>query len=285
MTKEKTYHVSLFDIWMEHSEHKEMHRHDFHEIFLNVDGDGEQYTPEGDIRMKKEDIFFFPASIDHIGNGAPGGHCLGGVINLDEKLFLGENDLFPESKAVLKALTREGKKGHYRINVNPSGRKKLFSIFYEMLTEIREKRPGFRTAVNALMHQFLIIILRNSQLDIQEKGDRQPVSFDKIKDTINFLETHFFDQVDIDHAAHMSNMSRSHFHAVFKQITGKTYIEFLNNLRVKHADKLLKTTDLEIEAIAFRSGFTSVSHFYKVFKETTGTTPKKIRSQKHKFIM
>lgn len=277
MNKEEAIH--LFDIWMEHSPYKEMHRHDYHEIFLALNGPGEQITPEGKIQMKTGDIFFFPAGINHIGNGAVNSHCLGGIIDVHEKVFLEDHGLFPESKAVLKALTKQARKGSYRINVNPEGQKKTFDIFYEMLTELRERKPGFRTTVNALMHQFLMTILRNSQLDIREKGDSLPVSLDKIKDTISFLETHYCDQITIDHAAHMANMSRSYFHALFKEVTGKTYIEFINDLRVKHADELLRTTELNTENIAFKSGFTSVSHFYKVFKESTGSTPKQVRKK------
>ena len=281
MIKESNTPIYIFDIRMEHSEYKAMHRHDFHEFFLTLDGTGEQYTAEGTIRTKKGDLFFFPAGIDHIGNGAPAGSCLGGVINLIEKFFLGETGIYPESREVLKTLTRNAKRGNYKITVNNAGRQQLFDLFQAMLEEIRAKKAGYKCMVNALMHQFLVTILRNSQLDIKPEKPATPLTVEKIHETVKFLETHFFDQIDIDHAAQMSNMSRSYFHANFKEVTGTTYIEFLNGLRIKNADLLLKTTDLDIDTIAFRSGFTSVSHFYKVFKESTGTTPKMIRSRKH----
>lgn len=273
--------IYLFDIRMEYSEYKEMHRHDFHELFITLDGIGEQYTTEGTLKMKKGDVFFFPAGIEHIGNGSPSGNCLGGVINLHEKLFLGDTNIYPESREVLKIITRNAKKGNYKISINNKGRQQLFSLFQIMLEETRTKKTGYRCIVNSLMHQLLMVILRNSQLNIKSATLEMPVIVEKINDTVKFLETHFFDQIDIDHAAQMSDMSRSYFHANFKEITGMTYIEFLNDLRVKNADMLLKTTDLDVDTIAFRSGFTSVSHFYKVFKENTGTTPKKIRSKKH----
>jgi AraC-like DNA-binding protein len=275
MARNKTTAVDLFDVWMEHSEYKEMHRHDFHEIFLNLEGSGEQYTSEGTIKMKKGDVFFFPAGIEHIGNGGPSGNCLGGVININEKLFLGDS-IYSESGEVFKSLTRNAKEGHYKINISNVGRKQLLLIFQNMLEEIRVKKAGYRSIVNSFMHQFLIVILRNSQLNFHIKSTDTSITVDKINDTIQFLKTHFFDQIDIDHAAQMSNMSRSYFHANFKKVTGKTYIEFLNDLRIKSADKLFKTTELDTNTIAFRSGFTSVSHFYKVFKETTGNTPKKL---------
>jgi len=269
--------ISIFDIKMKFSEHKGMHRHDFHELFLTLNGSGKQYTPQGIINMKKGDIFIFPAGVAHIGNGGPAENCVGGVINFYEKNIFGDFNQNIESFEILKILAKNAKKGNYKISITKTGRKQLFSIFYDMLEESKNKKSGYKCMLSSLMHQFFIAILRNSQLDISASTLTPPITVDKINDTIQFIKNHFTKQVDIDQAAQMANMSRSYFHANFKKVTGKTYIRFLNDLRVESADRLLKTSKLDTEEIAFRSGFTSVSHFYKVFKEATGISPKKIR--------
>lgn len=279
MQEKKTPPIVLFDIKMEYFAHREMHTHDFHEFFLTLNGYGEQYTSRGTLKMKRGDIFFFPAGEKHIGNGAPGGDCVGGVINLHERNFLGGSDIYPESEEILKSLVRNSRKGGFKITLAATGREKVFSIFQVMLEETRIKKTGYRCVVNSLMHQFLIEILRNSQLCIPADIQDLPVSEDKINFIILFLENHFTEQVDINRAARMANMSRSYFHAKFREVTGKTFIRYLNDLRIKHAEELLKSGSLNTETVAFRSGFTSISHFYKVFREAAGKTPARSREE------
>jgi transcriptional regulator GlxA family with amidase domain len=127
------------------------------------------------------------------------------------------------------------------------------------------------------MHQLLITILRNSQLNITEETQNSSMINEKIQDAVIFIETNFTTQIDINQVAKIANMSRSYFHANFKEVTGRTFVDYLNDLRVENACNLLKNTDLDIATVACRSGFTSVSHFYRVFKSNTDTSPQKIR--------
>lgn len=56
---------------------------------------------------------------------------------------------------------------------------------------------------------------------------------------------------------------------MFRKYTGKTYSEYLTELKLDYSKKLLLTTDLSITDICFSSGFSSVSNFLKAFKQKT----------------
>lgn len=270
--------ISVFDIWMDYSDYRDRHQHAFHEFFVLLEGEGEQYTPEGVQKMSEGDVFFFPAGVEHMGNGDPGGTCLGGVLYVHERSFLGDGSACPGSAQILKALRQLARRKQYRLSLSSHGRDACAGVFTQMLAESKQKKPGYAVMLHALLHRFLIGILRHSHLEIATAAAERPVSEEQIHETVRFLEVHFREPVDIEHAAQLANMSRSHFHARFKEVTGSTFIGFLNALRIKNAVALLADGEVNAEQAAFRSGFTSLSHFYKVFREATGTTPSKIHT-------
>ncbi|MCK5200971.1 MAG: helix-turn-helix transcriptional regulator, partial [Spirochaetales bacterium] len=72
-------------------------------------------------------------------------------------------------------------------------------------------------------------------------------------------------------------LSVSQFSLLFKEGTGKTFIEYLTLCRMEEAKKLLKTTDLKSYEIAEKTGFTDPRYFSIIFKKTIGLTPMEYR--------
>lgn len=72
-------------------------------------------------------------------------------------------------------------------------------------------------------------------------------------------------------------ISKSHLSAEFKKILGITFVDFLNNARIKKSISLLTCSHLPIKKVAVLSGFSDCNYFYKKFKKTVGMTPKEFR--------
>ncbi|MGN1203374.1 MAG: helix-turn-helix domain-containing protein, partial [Eubacterium sp.] len=77
-----------------------------------------------------------------------------------------------------------------------------------------------------------------------------------------------------------SHMSRANFCRVFKKETGNTFLQYLNNLRIAYAHSLLTETNMPIQRISEKSGFSSVLHFDRVFKNIHGITPSAMRKNR-----
>lgn len=77
------------------------------------------------------------------------------------------------------------------------------------------------------------------------------------------------------------NYDRSYMCRVFKQYTGKTMTEYLNDLKLQYTATQLKMTNRTILSICQDIGFFSISHLNKLFKKKYGVTPKEFRNQKH----
>ncbi len=72
----------------------------------------------------------------------------------------------------------------------------------------------------------------------------------------------------------MSNVS---FNRFIKKRTGKTFIEYLNDVRIGYASRKLIERDLSVSEIAFMCGFNNIANFNRVFKKNKNRTPTKYR--------
>jgi len=86
-----------------------------------------------------------------------------------------------------------------------------------------------------------------------------------------FQESHR--KIYIDEVADIANLSPEAFCRYFKTRTGKTYTNFLNEVRISNACKLLINKDLSVQDVCFQVGFINLSNFNRVFKRITGKTP------------
>lgn len=96
---------------------------------------------------------------------------------------------------------------------------------------------------------------------------------DKINDIYQYTLNNFKKGITIQEVAKHVHISPNYFCRYFKQRTSKTYIQFVTELRVGHACKLLLENNLNINQICYESGFNNVSNFNRKFKEIIGQSP------------
>lgn len=97
----------------------------------------------------------------------------------------------------------------------------------------------------------------------------------RIDAVINYIFQNFKDDIKLDVIADIAHYSKAAFCTFFKQSTRKTFSAFLNEVRISHACKLLKKTDMNIFQVGFECGYNNISHFNRQFKKYTGLTPRK----------
>lgn len=86
-------------------------------------------------------------------------------------------------------------------------------------------------------------------------------------------------EIGLEEIAALSNLSVTSFCRYFKLMTKKTYNDFLTEIRISHACRLLIEDKLTTEVICFESGFHNISNFFRHFKKMTGMTPLKYKQQ------
>ena len=88
-----------------------------------------------------------------------------------------------------------------------------------------------------------------------------------------FTLSNYKREITLQEVAELSHLSVTSFCRYFKMMTRKTYSDFLNEIRISHACRLLIEDKMTIEVICFECGFQNISNFFRHFKKITGMTP------------
>lgn len=96
---------------------------------------------------------------------------------------------------------------------------------------------------------------------------------DRINAIYEYSIKNFRNKIQLEEIADVANISPNSFCRYFKTRTGKTYSQFLIELRVGHACKLLIENNQCIKRLCYESGFNNFSSFHKYFKTITGKSP------------
>lgn len=99
----------------------------------------------------------------------------------------------------------------------------------------------------------------------------------RINAVYQFLIHNFHRNISLQEVSNVCNMSPTAFCRFFKSRTQKSFVQFLNELRVGHAVKLLQNEDYSIADACYESGYNNLANFNKFFKLIKGATPSEFR--------
>lgn len=107
----------------------------------------------------------------------------------------------------------------------------------------------------------------------------QASDMQRLNGVLDFLMKNFRNEIKLEQVASIASMSPTSFCRYFKSRTNKTVIQFLNEIRIGHAHKLLIETQYNMDQISAESGYKNVSNFYEQFQKITGKSPFKFRKE------
>lgn len=100
---------------------------------------------------------------------------------------------------------------------------------------------------------------------------------DKLKSLYDYVQKNYSSKMTLGEVSELVNMSNVSFNRFIKKRTGKTFVEYLNDVRIGYASRWLIEKDYSVSEIAFMCGFNSIANFNRVFKKSKGTTPTNYR--------
>lgn len=103
------------------------------------------------------------------------------------------------------------------------------------------------------------------------------IDTDRINKICTYTLTNYKREISLEEISSLSNLSITSFCRYFKLMTKKTYYDFLTEIRVSHACRMLIEDNFTVETICMESGFNNASNFYRHFKKIIGCTPVKYR--------
>lgn len=139
----------------------------------------------------------------------------------------------------------------------------------------RAKEPGYELFIKGALLRFLaLLIAQGKNLPPMETADSR-----RLKKILQWVADHYGEEVHISDAAQLVPCSESHFMRWFRQMTGQSFVAFLNEYRLNAAAEALQATDETVLTIASRCGFENLSYFNRAFKAHFGMTPREYRKK------
>jgi AraC-like DNA-binding protein len=141
-----------------------------------------------------------------------------------------------------------------------------------------EKEKGFQRIINLM--ECLALMSETDDyntVSTQEIKELNPKDRDRIDRIFQYTMDNFKQPLQLTELADIAGMTIPAFCNYFKKRTRKTYIDFINEIRIGHACKLLLTTEQSILDICFDSGYNSVANFNRQFLKIKGMTPSTYR--------
>ncbi len=187
-----------------------------------------------------------------------------------------------------EALCRDGQVPHenreYLFLTGP----RLLQLFF-MLSEESEEPAEISDVFANLFRAFLHSALQDiaserfllSTAPPQETDHLLPQT-DPIVQAMQYAATHYAEPLTLDSVAHRFLMSRAQFTRRFRERTGQSFIEYLNQQRLLQAEQLLQQTDWTVAMISRRVGFRSPAHFHTLFTRRNSLSPIAFRKQAKK---
>ena len=160
---------------------------------------------------------------------------------------------------------------------------------YPMLNSLSSIKDGFYAVT-----QFLTILYELSKCEgsytlasssyskILDKDDSKQIM--KVK---NYINDNYRDEIRLSVLASIAGLSPSAFSRFFKLHTGKKLSDYIIDIRLGYASRMLVDTNLSISEISYDCGFNNLSNFNRIFKRKKGCTPKVFRNnyQKTRIIL
>ncbi|MDQ0886735.1 AraC family transcriptional regulator of arabinose operon [Paenibacillus sp. V4I9] len=151
------------------------------------------------------------------------------------------------------------------------------SLLY-MLSECKEHQAFYESYIRQLLIGLLIRLHRIGSLADTSAESQHPMH-QKVSEITAHIHTHFSEPITLEQLAGIFFISPSYLSRVFLKLTGFHLSEYIRIIRVREAQKLLRTTTAKIQQIAEHVGFEHISHFNKTFKKVSGCSPLQYRKQ------
>lgn len=114
-----------------------------------------------------------------------------------------------------------------------------------------------------------------SQFGCPNETEQHPT----VKKILRYVAEHYKEELTVNSIAETFSINASYLSSLFKKKTGMGLNTYIQGIRILSAKKLLETTDLRINEIAWKVGFTNSGYFAEQFKSMTGKAPSEIRKE------
>jgi AraC-like DNA-binding protein len=258
----KTHSTPLFEVgW---------HQHPELELIYFKEGNGSTFIGDHIGQFSEGDVYLLGQDLAHTFKKDNNGLFVSAVVVQFKEDFLGEYFLsLPEAKG-LRTLFEQALHGL-----------KIQGICKQELAKGISALEGLNGLARVMqLLQCLLCIEGNKEFEVLSSSDPKKFNAKKegtIYKIFDYTHKNYYDAITLDEVANIASMSIPAFCNYFKKCTRKTYIEYLNEVRIENACKLLIDSEKSINEIGFNSGYNTLPNFNRQFFKLKKMTPSHYR--------
>lgn len=249
------------------------HFHEEYEIYYLIQGERHYFIKDKTYHIKMGDLVFIDRNVLHKTADVkePGHERF--LLNMS-KDFL---DFLPP--AVASELFRFFKSETCIITLESDMRSKIETLLDEMHNVYRSPGNLSQIYLQTLVIQLLYFMNRLAEHHVGRSKEYINVAHRRVSDVIDFINRHYKEPLSLTDLSHQFFLSPFYLSRLFKKATGFSLTEYINSIRVKEAQELLKVNQKRIIDIALEVGYDNITHFGRVFKQITNQSPRDYRRE------
>lgn len=275
MNKAKVYFSNRSkDIFIEHIKRinpyymQHNHYHPKYEIYYLLNGDRNYFIQDRVYNVKKGDLVLINSNVMH--------KTVDGFSDFHERIIIEFEPGFFEGFLVNLMeipLLRVFLKDYKILRLEEDEKKLLENCFFKIIQEGKENDVDNNIALKIYLLDLLLVIETFYKKIDTAKFEHPSKLHGRIAEIVTYINENYMNDIGLDLLANEFFISTAHLSRAFKKVTGFSFVEYLNNLRVQKAQKYLSETKLSISEIAKMVGYQNSTHFGRMFKTITGSTP------------
>lgn len=146
------------------------------------------------------------------------------------------------------------------------------AVLSELVAEYSSENYASELVIKLKIMELMTAVLRECHDETPHIDSRSAAL---IYNVMSYVQQNYAEDVDEKALSKSYGMSYSYFSRTFKKITGVTFKNYLNRIRISNAERLLFSTGGSVSEIATVCGYNSISYFISVYRSVMGTTPYK----------
>jgi AraC-like DNA-binding protein len=246
------------------------HQHVEYELILFTEGSGLSFVGNHVGEFETGDVYFLGSNLPHTFQKTNPDLVTSAIVVQFHTDLLGPV-LFelPESRLVSKLLARS----RFGLKANAEAKSALAAVIKELETAV-----GFRRLI-LLLSCLQELSTPNAVKSVSTQEPRAVNLKDQlcIDRVFQFTIDNFKERISLSQVAGIACMTVSSFCTYFKRSTKKTYVDFLNEVRIGYACNLLMESNTPVLQVSYESGYNTMANFHKQFLKVKGVTPLQYR--------
>lgn len=274
-TKDQT-----FPFYIQYGYHKDgmyLHVHEgFSELVVVLSGSAKHIVNQEEFYISQGDVFIIGADTYH-GFKDTNDFRICNIMFRHDCFFHNDMELNElsgfQGLFVIEPILSQVKSFHNMLKLDKDIFEEIKKMIDEMITEYKERRPGYKMYVMGKFYGLTVLLSREYSVT----GEHTQNDVFGMAKAFAYIESHYKESLSVPELSKIAGFSARHFTRRFFEVTKKTPVQYLNEIRLKKAMSFLESSKIPVVEIAAICGFSDSNYFSRQFKKSYGISPTEYR--------